>query len=588
MSINGLGHNDHARPGGPFTHAHGDDSAFIRLDRVYKGHRVGDGGVAALGGVSFDVARGEFAAIVGPSGAGKSTILNLIGGVDTPTAGLVSVGGTDLSQLDTAGLSAYRRWTVGFLWQGTTKNLVPYLTVAQNAELPLLLAGVQSAASRRRRTIDLLELMGLARRANHRPAMLSGGEQQRAGLVVALAHKPAVVLADEPTAEIDAEGADQVVQALRAACTEFGSTVFMATHDLIAASKTDTTFRLIDGRVRGPAGRASLDASGRITLPQAAASLLGSAASEVEVELEGHEVRIRRSQEPVAYQPAGSGGRAARAVRSRTPAARTSDDTMTAAAASVTAPARVTAPASPGGRAEAPLLSATQIHRRYGQGGTSTVALQDASLHLAAGELVVVMGPSGSGKSTLLGVLGGFEAPDSGSVMWRGQSLADLPATEVARRRASEFGVVFQSLGLFPALTARENVYLPLLISGADPESAAAAAARWLRRLGLDDRAEHRLFELSLGQQQRVAVARALAPEPDIVLADEPTAELDHEAATVVIEALREVSLRGGGVILASHDPHVLLAADRVVVVRAGRVVAEGSPGEVTEFLITD
>ncbi len=112
MSINGLGHNDHARPGGPFTHAHGDDSAFIRLDRVYKVHRVGDVGVAALGGVSFDVARGEFAAIVGPSGAGKSTILNLIGGVDTPTAGLVSVGGTDLSQLDTAGLSAARRCAV--------------------------------------------------------------------------------------------------------------------------------------------------------------------------------------------------------------------------------------------------------------------------------------------------------------------------------------------------------------------------------------------------------------------------------------------------------------------------------------------
>jgi len=264
----------------------------------------------------------------------------------------------------------------------------------------------------------------------------------------------------------------------------------------------------------------------------------------------------------------------------------TSDDTMAAAAASVTGSASVTS--SPGGRAQAPLLSATQIHRRYGQGGTSTVALQDASLHLAAGELVVVMGPSGSGKSTLLGVLGGFEAPDSGSVMWRGQSLADLPATEVARRRASEFGVVFQSLGLFPALTARENVYLPLLISGADPESAAAAAARWLRRLRLEDRAEHRLFELSLGQQQRVAVARALAPEPDIVLADEPTAELDHEAATVVIEALREVSLRGGGVILASHDPHVLLVADRVVVCRAGRLVAEGSPGEMTEFLITD
>src|SRR5216683_1387638 len=339
MRINGQGHDGHAWPGGPFTHADGADSSFIRLDRVYKVHRVGDVGVAALGGVSFDVARGEFAAIVGPSGAGKSTILNLIGGVDTPTAGLVSVGGTDLSQLDTAGLSAYRRWTVGFLWQGTTKNLVPYLTVAQNAELPLLLAGVQSAASRRRRITDLL--------------------------------------ADEPTAEIDAEGADQVVQALRAACTEFGSTVFMATHDLIAASKTDTTFRLIDGRVRGPAGRASLDASGRITLPLAAASLLGSAASEVEVELEGHEVRIRRSQEPVAYQPARSGGRAARAVRSRAPSAMTSDDTMAAAAASVTGSASVTS--SPGGRAEAPLLSATQIHRRYGRSEEHTSELQSRS-----------------------------------------------------------------------------------------------------------------------------------------------------------------------------------------------------------------
>jgi putative ABC transport system ATP-binding protein len=200
----------------------------------------------------------------------------------------------------------------------------------------------------------------------------------------------------------------------------------------------------------------------------------------------------------------------------------------------------------------------------------------------------VLMGPSGSGKSTLLGLIGGFEPPDIGTVRWHGRSLADLTATEKARLRASEFGVVFQSLGLFPALTAYENVYLPLLISGADLDASAAAAQRWLRRMGLDDRAEHRLFELSLGQQQRVAVARALAPDPAIVLADEPTAELDQEAATVVIEALREVSVRGGGVILASHDPRVLLVADRVLVLRGGRLVAEGSPAEVTAFITTD
>src|SRR5215472_11375278 len=325
MSTDGARHYGHARPAGPSVQTDGDSSAFIRLDRVYKVHRVGDEGVAALGGVLLEIARGEFAAIVGPSGAGKSTILNLIGGVDTATAGLVAVGGKDLSQLDTAGLSAYRRTTAGFLWQGTAKNLIPYLSVAQNAELPLLLAGVKPASTRRRRAADLLELMGLAQRANHLPAMLSGGEQQRAGLVVALAHEPAVVLADEPTAEIDAEGADQVVKALRAACTGLGATVVMATHDLVAASKADITFRLIDGRVRGPAGRASLDSSGRILLPQAAASLLGPTASPLEVELEGDEVRIRRSQEPIGAQPGGSAGRAAAAVRSCAPAASTSE-----------------------------------------------------------------------------------------------------------------------------------------------------------------------------------------------------------------------------------------------------------------------
>jgi ABC-type lipoprotein export system ATPase subunit len=577
MSTDGERHYGHARPAGRSVQTDGDSSSFIRLDRVYKVHRVGDVGIAALGGVSLEIARGEFAAIVGPSGAGKSTILNLIGGADTATAGLVAVGGKDLSQLDTAGLSAYRRRTVGFLWQGTTKNLIPYLSVAQNAELPLLLAGVRPGANRRRRAADLLELMGLAQRANHLPAMLSGGEQQRAGLVVTLAHKPAVVLADEPTAEIDAEGADQVVQALRAACAGLGATVVMATHDLVAASQADITFRLIDGRVRGPGGRASLDSSGHIVLPQAAASLLGQASSELEVELEGDEVRIRRFQETIGSQPGASAGRAATAARSRTPAA------------PISATPNAAPPPERGRRTrEAPLVAAEHVHRTYGHGGTSTVALRDVSLQLAPGELVVVMGPSGSGKSTLLGLAGGFEPPDSGVVMWHGRSLADLSTTEVARIRAREFGVVFQSLGLFPALTARENVYLPLLISRAGPDSAAAAAERWLRRVGLEDRAEHRLFELSLGQQQRVAVARALAPDPVIVLADEPTAEMDYEAATVLIEALREVSLRGGGVILASHDPRVLLAADRVLLLRAGCLVAEGSPGEVAEILTTE
>jgi ABC-type lipoprotein export system ATPase subunit len=554
-----------------------DSSTFIRLDRVYKVHQVADVGVAALGGVSFEVARGEFAGIVGPSGAGKSTILNLIGGVDTPTAGLVAVAGTDLAQLSSARLADYRSTMVGFLWQGATKNLVPYINVAQNIELPLLLAGLMSAGDRRRRVSHLLELLGLASRAGHLPAMLSGGEQQRAGLGVALAHRPPVLLADEPTAEIDAEGADQVVRALRAACSEQGSTVVMATHDLLAASKADVTFRLIDGRIRGPAGRARLDSSGRLSLPEAAASLLGQADAELDVELEGEEVRIRRIPDAADGEP-WAGSRRARAV------ARSAAGPPVARGYAVVGPA-----AGPDvGGAEAPLLAAEDLHRDYGRGRTRTTAVQGVSVQLSQRELVVVIGPSGSGKSTLLGLVAGFESPDRGRVFWRGRSLTELSAAEVARQRSGELGVVFQSLGLFPALTARENVYLPLLIAGRDPDSSAAVTDRWLQRMGLSDRAEHRVNELSLGQQQRVAVARALAPDPEIVLADEPTAEMDREAANVVVEALKEVTLRGGGVILASHDPRVLRVADRVLVLRAGQLVAEGSPAETAAFLTTD
>jgi putative ABC transport system ATP-binding protein len=288
------------------------------------------------------------------------------------------------------------------------------------------------------------------------------------------------------------------------------------------------------------------------------------------VELDGEEVRIRRLQD--AIEPRGSVWGATQPVKGV--AVKSGD-------------AGRLADGAPDG-IEAPLLAAEELHQAYGRGATRTVALRGVSLQLARGELVVVIGPSGSGKSTLLGLVGGFESPDSGRVIWRGRPLAELSAAEVAALRSSELGVVFQSLGLFPALTASENVYLPLLISGADPDSSASVTDVWLRRMGLQDRAEHRLNELSLGQQQRVAVARALAPDPAVVLADEPTAEVDREAADVVVEAMRDVTRRGGGVILASHDPRVLRVADRVLVLRGGQLVAEGSPAETAEFLSTD
>ena len=266
----------------------------VRLEHVYKIYRVADTGVAALGGVTFDIAAGEFVAIVGPSGSGKSSILNLVGGLDRATAGTVEVDGRNLGRMSDDELTIYRRDRVGFIWQGTARNLVPYLSVAENVGLPLL-ATDRSGSNRRTRIASLLELVGLSDRAGNLPWMLSGGEQQRAAVAVALANLPAVVLADEPTAELDSFAAERVLGAFRAVVTDFGTTVLMVTHDLLAAAKADRTLRLLDGRIRHPPRPGRVNEEGNLVVPDDVTAAL--AGSELEVEIEGGEVRIRRKRE---------------------------------------------------------------------------------------------------------------------------------------------------------------------------------------------------------------------------------------------------------------------------------------------------
>ncbi|MEP7059983.1 MAG: ABC transporter ATP-binding protein, partial [Actinomycetota bacterium] len=215
-------------------------------------------------------------------------------------------------------------------------------------------------------------------------------------------------------------------------------------------------------------------------------------------------------------------------------------------------------------------------------------ALADVSLSIGAGELVVLMGPSGSGKSTLLGLLAGMDQPDTGAVSWQGRPLTEIAEAELATLRATQFGVIFQGFGLFPSLSALENVILPLLMAGVRPSEASDTATEWLDRFGLGGRLEHRLNELSAGQQQRVAVARGIANGQSVVFADEPTAELDERSGAVVLEALHEVALRGGAVLIATHDPWVLQRADRAIIMRDGRVEAEGRPDQVIGNVTTD
>ncbi len=265
--------------------------ALVRFRHVYKVYRVGDTGVVALGGVDFDVRRGEFLAVVGPSGSGKSTILNLIGGLDRATAGRVEVEGRDLGRLTEDELTEHRRDRVGFVWQGTARNLVPYLSVAENVRLPSTARGLTVPAAART-PLELLDVVGLADRAHHRPGQLSGGEQQRAAVAVALANVPSILLADEPTAELDSGSAALVLEAFRGVNREFGVTIAMVTHDLIAARRADRRLRLRDGRLTVEGHHAEPVADdGRLRLPDEAIDAL--AGRDLEVEVRDGEVRIR-------------------------------------------------------------------------------------------------------------------------------------------------------------------------------------------------------------------------------------------------------------------------------------------------------
>ena len=234
-----------------------------------------------------------------------------------------------------------------------------------------------------------------------------------------------------------------------------------------------------------------------------------------------------------------------------------------------------------------PVLAGRDVVRTY-RGAQGVRAVRGATLELMPKDFVALMGPSGSGKTTFIGVLSGLDAPDAGLVTWKGRPIHSLTFEEQIALRRTGMGIVFQSFGLLPTLSAIENVELPLRVAGVELEETRARAETWLARLGLGDRLHNRTFELSAGQQQRVAVARALIPKPEVVLADEPIAEVDTENADLILEALWEVIRRGGAVLAATHNPEALRFANRVVLFRDGQVEAEGKPDELASRLTVD
>jgi ABC-type lipoprotein export system ATPase subunit len=278
----------------------------IVCDNVVRIFKVADLEVVALQGLDLLVESGEMIAIVGASGSGKSTLLNILGGLDTPTAGRVVVAGHDLSRMSGRERARYRRRVVGLVWQQTARNLLPYLSAAENVHLPISLDGRHD----HRRETELLDLVGMADRADVRSDRLSGGEQQRVAIAVSLSNDPAVLLADEPTGELDSATSAEVFDVLRHVNRELHTTIVVVTHDPHVSEQVARTVAIRDGRTssvtlrrveRSETGEhrtvaeefAVLDRAGRLQLPRAHVEALGLA----------HRVRVRLEDDHVSIWP---------------------------------------------------------------------------------------------------------------------------------------------------------------------------------------------------------------------------------------------------------------------------------------------
>ena len=222
--------------------------SYILCEDLFKIYKIADLEVVALRGLDLNVEAGEVVAIVGASGSGKSTLLNILAGFDAPSAGRVTVGGKDLLSMAGKEVEDYRRSDVGFIWQQTSRNLFPYLSTLENVVLPMLLTSV-SADERTRRAKDLLALVGLEHRMDHTPEKLSGGEQQRVAISVALANQPPLLLADEPTGELDDATAAEILDLFGTINRELGTTVLIVTHDPEIAYKVGRVVMIRDGKM---------------------------------------------------------------------------------------------------------------------------------------------------------------------------------------------------------------------------------------------------------------------------------------------------------------------------------------------------
>ena len=509
----------------------------VEAKDVFRVYTTAEGeAAAALQGLSLTVPERETIVVLGPSGSGKSTFLRIVAGLDRPSAGRVRVFGADVGKLGGRALADYRATVLGYVDQHYSRALAPELTALDLVGLRLRLAGA-TRRERDTRAAALLERVGLGDRRDAFPGELSGGEQQRVAVCAALAHRPRLLLADEPTGELDAASAEAVYRLLAELTKEEDVTAVVVSHDLESVAIADRVVRIRDGRVSEEVASGASDEAvvvgrgGWLRIPEELLQRAG---------IRTH-ATVRLDDEGIVVEPVPGAEQPAPAM-----------------------PA-IAVPPPPAGPARV-VAEARGVAKTYG----SQRALAGVDAAFPAGRLVAVTGPSGSGKTTLLHLLAGIEIPTEGEVVVLGTALADLGRDARAAFRRDHVSVIGQEPGLVPFLSAQENVELALTVRGVPADDGRERALEALSAVGLAERSGQRVFRLSAGERERVAIARALAARPDLLLADEPTARLDQanplEVATLLARLAREL---GTAIVCATHDRVVIEQADDELALRA-------------------
>lgn len=502
------------------------DPAAIDARKLFVVHQGATGNVVSLQGASLAVRHGEFVAVMGPSGSGKSTLLNCLAGLQPVTAGHLNVTGP-----------------VATVAQDASKALGDDQEIARRIALRARLAG-----ARRRKAIhlahELLERVGLDGRACARRTELSGGEQQRAALCVAIAARPRLLLVDEVTGQLDASTGRGILELLRALAHDDEATVLLATHDPRATEHADRTVTIRDGRVTGELhGRNGrryvfVDDGGLLRLDPDDLTAAGIT-QQAEVSLAPGAVILRGAADTPRLS----------LVPEPTPRA--------------------------GGEE---LVRLEHVRRRFTGKAETVEAVAGVNLAFKAGAFHALVGPSGCGKTTLLHLITGLDRADHGRVEIGGTDLAGETREGLARLRKDLIAIVPQVSALVAGLSALDNVALGLRARGEGPRAARARAHEALEEIGLQDLAHRQASGLSGGERQRVALARALATNAPLIVADEPTANLDEANAIRVAELLARKAGQGTCVVCATHDASVTARATTVIAMRDGKV-APGAGG---------